>query len=154
VFAGTLPQPESPAAGTSPGGTETILIVDDEPEIRDMGTELLTALGYRTIVAEDGEVACRIFRERGKEIRLVLLDIIMPKMGGRETFRTLRKLAPGLPVLLSSGYSVEGLAQKILDEGANGFIRKPYGLPELARMIRSILDTVRPNVSDQAGTGA
>lgn len=147
-------QPESPAAGTYPGGTETILIVDDEPEIRDMGTELLTALGYRTIAAEDGEVACRIFRERGKEIRLVLLDIIMPKMGGRETFRTLRKLAPGLPVLLSSGYSVEGLAQKILDEGANGFIQKPYGLPELARMIRSILDTVRPNVSDQAGTGA
>jgi PAS domain S-box-containing protein len=146
-------QSENPAA-IYPRGTETILIVDDEPEIRDMGTELLTALGYRTIVAEDGEVACRIFRERGKEISLVLLDIIMPKMGGRETFHTLRKLAPGLPVLLSSGYSVEGLAQKILDEGANGFIQKPYGLQEISRMIRAILDTVGPNVSGQAGTGA
>jgi len=146
-------QSENPAA-IYPRGTETILIVDDEPEIRDMGTELLTALGYRTIVAEDGEVACRIFRERGKEISLVLLDIIMPKMGGRDTFHTLRKLAPGLPVLLSSGYPVEGLAQKILDEGANGFIQKPYGLTEIAKMIRSILDTVRPNASDQAGTVA
>ncbi|MDA8123390.1 MAG: MEDS domain-containing protein [Deltaproteobacteria bacterium] len=147
-------RPGSPDAGFCPRGTETILIVDDEPEIRDMGTELLTALGYRTIVAEDGEVACRIFRERGGEIDLVLLDIIMPKMGGRETFHTLRKLAPGLPVLLSSGYSVEGLAQKILDEGANGFIQKPYGLQEISRMIRSILDTVGPDASGQAGTGA
>lgn len=140
--------------GACPGGTETILIVDDEPEIREMGSQLLTALGYGTIVAEDGEVACRIFRERGEEIRLVLLDIIMPKMGGRETFHNLRRLRPGVPVLLSSGYSVEGLAQKILDEGANGFIQKPYGLPDLARMIRAILDTVRPSLSNHAGTGA
>ncbi len=147
-------QPECHAAGAYPKGAETIFIVDDEPVIREMGEELLTALGYRTIVAEDGETACRIFRQRGKEISLVLLDVIMPKMGGRETFHTLRKLAPGLPVLLSSGYSVEGLAQKILDEGANGFIRKPYGLQEISRMIRSILDKTRPNASGQAGTGA
>lgn len=135
-------------AGPSPRGTETVLIVDDEPEIREVGSELLSALGYRTITAEDGEVACRIYRERGREIRLVLLDIIMPRMGGRETFRALRKLTPGLPVLLSSGYSVDGLAQEILDEGANGFIQKPYGMSELARKIRGVLD------AGQAGTGA
>ena len=131
-----------------------ILIVDDEPEIREVGSMLLSALGYRTITAEDGDVACRIFRERSREIRLVLLDIIMPRMGGRETFRALRKMAPNLPVLLSSGYSVEGLAQKILDEGANGFIQKPYSLSELAGTIRGILDAVRPGPVDQAGTGA
>ncbi|MBI5342033.1 MAG: PAS domain S-box protein [Deltaproteobacteria bacterium] len=137
-----------------PRGTETILIVDDEPEIREVGCELLSALGYRPIAAEDGEDACRVFREKGGEIRLVLLDIVMPKMGGRETFRELRKMAPGLPVLLSSGYSVEGLAREILDEGANGFLHKPYGLPELARTIRRILDEGWPELPFQTGTGA
>jgi PAS domain S-box-containing protein len=137
-----------------PRGMETILIVDDEPEIREVGCELLSALGYRPIAAEDGEDACRIFREKGGEIRLVLLDIVMPKMGGRETFRELRKMAPGLPVLLSSGYSVEGLAREILDEGANGFLQKPYGLPELARTIRRILDEGWPELPFQTGTGA
>ncbi|MBI5420665.1 MAG: PAS domain S-box protein [Deltaproteobacteria bacterium] len=131
-----------------PKGTEKILIVDDEPEIREMGCALLRTLGYRTLVAEDGAAACRLFREGGEAIDLVLLDIMMPKMGGRETFRELRRLAPGLPVLLSSGYTVEGLAQEILNEGANGFIQKPYGLSELARTIRRILD------AGQTATGA
>jgi len=143
-----------PPAVLSPGGTETILVVDDDPEIREVASALLSALGYRTITADDGDAACRVYRERGSEIRLVLLDIIMPKMGGRETFRVLREMAPGLPVLLSSGYSVEGLAQEILDEGANGFIQKPYSLPELAGMIRRILDAVRPGPAGQTGTGA
>ncbi|MBF8259828.1 MAG: Signal transduction histidine kinase, nitrogen specific, NtrB, partial [Actinobacteria bacterium] len=143
-----------PPAAPSPGGTETILIVDDQPEIREVASALLSALGYRTITAEDGEAACRVYRERSHEIRLVLLDIIMPRMGGRETFRILRKLAPGLPILLSSGYTVEGLAQGILNEGANGFIQKPYSLSELAGMIRGILDAVRPGPADHAGTGA
>jgi len=138
---------------TCPKGTETILIVDDDPEIREMGRELLSALGYRTITAEDGEDACRIFQEHRGGIGLVLLDIIMPKMGGREAFRALRKLSPGLPVLLSSGYSVEGLAREILEEGANGFIQKPYGLPELARTIRRILDAGRSPLAGQTGTG-
>jgi len=148
-----IPAPPPPAE-TYPKGTETILIVDDEPVIREMGSELLGALGYRTIPAEDGEAACRIFQEHRGEIGLVLLDIIMPKMGGKETFRALRKLSPGLPVLLSSGYSVEGLAQEILEEGANGFIQKPYGLPELARTIRRILDAARSPLTGQTGTGA
>jgi PAS domain S-box-containing protein len=133
-----------PRGNACPRGTETVLVVDDEPEIREMESELLGALGYRAITAEDGNAACRIYREHRGEIDMVLLDIIMPKMGGRETFRALRKMSPGLPVLLSSGFSVEGLAQEILEEGANGFIQKPYTLPELARTIRGILDPVRP----------
>jgi len=143
---------EKSPAGTHPGGAETILIVDDEPDIREMDSQLLSALGYRTITAEDGEVASRIFRERGREIGLVLLDIIMPRMGGKGTFRTLRQMAPALPVLLTSGYTVEGLAQEILNEGANGFIQKPYRLSELAGTIREILD--KSASAGQAGRGA
>ena len=131
--------PQEPAAG----GTGTILLVDDEPAIRDMGKEMLTALGYDVLLAEDGEAACRIFAEHGRGIALVLLDIVMPKMGGKETFASIRRMAPRIPVLLSSGYTVEGVAQEILDEGADGFIQKPYRMSDLARVLHSILDSVR-----------
>jgi len=127
-----------------PKGVGTILVVDDEAGIRDMANELLSSLGYATLLAEDGEAACRIFRERGGEIDLVLLDIIMPKMGGKETFEALRALSPSLPILLSSGYTVEGMAQEILDKGADGFLQKPYSLSELARAVRGILDSRLP----------
>ena len=70
---------------------------------------------------------------------IALQDIVMPKMGGKETFEALREISPSLPVLLSSGYTLEGVAQEILDKGANGFIQKPYGLSELARAVRGIL---------------
>jgi PAS domain S-box-containing protein len=122
-----------------PKGTETVLLVDDEPALREMAESMLCALGYRTFVAGDGEAACRLFREHAGEIALVILDIIMPKMGGREAFREMRRMKPGIPVLLSSGYSVEGLVQEILSEGANGFLPKPYGLSQVARAIRRVL---------------
>ena len=141
-----LPAVSSPAAalpeaagGPYPKGTETVLLVDDEPALREMAESMLAALGYRTFVAEDGEAACRIFREHAGEIDLVILDIIMPKMGGREAFREMRRLKPKIPVLLSSGYSVEGLVRQILAEGADGFLPKPYGLSQVARAIRRVL---------------
>jgi PAS domain S-box-containing protein len=127
------------AADPYPKGTETVLLVDDEPALREMAESMLCALGYRTFVAEDGEAACRMFREHAGEIDLVVLDIIMPKMGGREAFREMRRVKPGIPVLLSSGYSVEGVVQEILSEGANGFLPKPYGLSQVARAIRRVL---------------
>ncbi|MGE5190464.1 MAG: MEDS domain-containing protein [Gemmatimonadota bacterium] len=123
-----------------PKGSGTVLVVDDEPGIREMARELLAALGYDAVTAEDGQAACRIVRERGATVALVLLDIVMPGMGGKETFEALRALSPSLPILLSSGYSVEGVAQEILDKGADGFIQKPYGLSELARAVRGALD--------------
>ncbi|MGE5663465.1 MAG: MEDS domain-containing protein [Deltaproteobacteria bacterium] len=123
-----------------PKGSGTILVVDDEPGIREMARELLSALGYDTLPAEDGQAACRTVAERGAGIALVLLDIVMPRMGGKETFEALRELSPSLPILLSSGYTLEGVAQEILDKGANGFIQKPYGLSELARAVRGVLD--------------
>jgi PAS domain S-box-containing protein len=136
----------SPDAETDPypKGTETVLLVEDEPALREMGESMLQALGYRTCAAEDGEAACRLFSERKDEIALVVLDIVMPRMGGREAFREMRRMKPGIPVLLSSGYSMEGVVQEMLAEGANGFLPKPYGLSQVARAIRKALsaDTV------------
>jgi PAS domain S-box-containing protein len=136
-----------------PRGSETILVVDDEPAVRDMCEALLSALGYRAILAEDGEAACRVYRERGREVDLVLLDLVMPRMGGRETFRALRAMDPGVRVLLSSGYARQGEAQEILDGGARGFLQKPYGISELARTVRGILDADR-EATYQRETGA
>jgi PAS domain S-box-containing protein len=136
-----------------PRGSETILVVDDEPAVRDMCEALLSALGYRAIPAEDGEAACHIYRERGGEIDLILLDLVMPRMGGRETFHALRGMDPGVRVLLSSGYAQQGAAQEILDGGARGFLQKPYGISELARTIRGILDADKEGAY-QRGTGA
>ncbi len=130
----------APAVEPLARGAGTILIVDDEASIREMARDLLTSLGYDTLVAEDGEVACRIFRERRGGIALVLLDIVMPRMGGKETFETLRSLSPSLPILLSSGYMPEGDAQELLARGADGFIQKPYSLSELAAAVRRALD--------------
>ncbi len=132
-------KPEIPVAPPA-RGAGTILIVDDEPSIREMARDLLSSLGYDTLLAEDGEVACRIFRERRGGIALVLLDIVMPKMGGKETFETLRSLSPSLPILLTSGYTPEGDAQELLAKGADGFIQKPYSLSELAAAVRRALD--------------
>ena len=124
-----------------PKGTETVLVVDDEPALREMAESMLQALGYRTFAAEDGEAACRLFRERSGEIDLVLLDIVMPKMGGPGAYRALREMKPGIPVLLSSGYSVEEVVQEILAEGANGFLPKPYGLSQIARAVRKAISS-------------
>jgi len=115
--------------------------VDDEPALREMAESMLQALGYRTFAAEDGEAACRLFRERSGEIDLVLLDIVMPKMGGPGAYRALREMKPGIPVLLSSGYSVEEVVQEILAEGANGFLPKPYGLSQIARAVRKAISS-------------
>ncbi len=132
-------RPELPAEPLA-RGAGTILIVDDEPSIREMARDLLSSLGYDTLVAEDGEVACRIFREREGRITLVLLDIVMPRMGGKETFEALRALAPSLPIVLSSGYTPDRLTRELLDKGADGFLQKPYSLSELARAVRKALD--------------
>ena len=135
-----LPDSEKDSeADPYPKGTETVLVVDDEPALREMSESMLQALGYTTLSASDGDAACRLFRERTRRIDLVLLDIVMPKMGGPETFHALRLMAPGIPVILSSGYSVEGVVQGLLAEGANGFLPKPYGLSQVARAVRKVL---------------
>ncbi|MEW6669217.1 MAG: PAS domain S-box protein [Thermodesulfobacteriota bacterium] len=123
-----------------PRGTETILLVDDETMILDVGEGMLGALGYKVLLARSGSEAVTCYREKAGEVDVVILDMIMPKMGGGETYDALKKLHPGVKVLLSSGYSIDGQAQEILDRGCYGFVQKPFNLPTLARKLREILD--------------
>ena len=120
-------------------GRETILVVDDDESIADVTKEILTSLGYRVMTAGSGQEAVAIYMEKGKEIDLVILDMIMPGMGGGKTFIALREIDSGVKVILSSGYSADGEAQQILERGCNSFIQKPFRVAELSKKIRDVL---------------
>jgi PAS domain S-box-containing protein len=121
-------------------GKETILFVDDEEMIVDVGKDMLESMGYTVITAGSGKAALEIYVERMKDIDLVILDLIMPEMGGEATFEKLKEINPQVKVLLSSGYSINGLADKLLTLGCRGFIQKPYSIKELSARIRETLD--------------
>ena len=121
-------------------GKETLLLVDDEPMILDVGRGLLSELGYRVITTENGQEAVEIYRSRQTEIQMVVMDMIMPGMGGGETFDRLKEINSGVKVLLSSGYSINGQAASILERGCDGFIQKPFNMQQLSVKVREILD--------------
>jgi len=121
-------------------GSETILLIDDEEMIREVGGEMLLDLGYQVLVAGSGEEGLQIYETKSVPIDLVILDLIMPGTGGKETFDRLRKMDPQAKVLLASGYSVDGQATAILQRGCNGFIQKPFDMKQLSRKIREVLE--------------
>jgi two-component system cell cycle sensor histidine kinase/response regulator CckA len=121
-------------------GTETILFVDDEEMIRNVGRELLEELGYKVLIARDGEEAVNIYKANKDGVDLVILDMIMPGTGGGEAYDRLKEIDPGIRVLLSSGYSINGEAAKILERGCSGFIQKPFNMQGLSTKIREVMD--------------
>ena len=123
-----------------PGGTETILFIDDEDEILAVGRKILAGLGYQVITARDGKTSLEIYADKGDRIDLVVLDYVMPGMGGREVFEALRQIDPDVRVLLSSGYSSNNQVAQMLERGCKGFIQKPYDAVRMARKMREILD--------------
>lgn len=121
-------------------GAETILLVEDEDMISKVGQEMLEQLGYRVIVARNGKQAVDVVMKQGDGIDLVILDLIMPEMRGDKAFDLIREIQPDLPVILSSGYSLNGQANAIMQKGCNDFIQKPFNIEELSHKIRGILD--------------
>ncbi len=126
-------------------GTETILIVDDEPVILNVARDLLQALGYKIHTAQDGATALDIYEQSMNKIDLVILDMVMPEMGGGEIFDELKKINPGVKVLLSSGYSINGQASRIISRGCVGFIQKPFTIRDIASQLRKIFDVKSGN---------
>jgi CheY-like chemotaxis protein len=131
----------TPAARTpASAGNETVLLVEDEETILRVAREALTALGYRVITASDGVRALELVKRTLEPIDLVITDVVMPQMGGRELVTRLLALQPGLRILFSSGYSENAIsADGVLDEGIN-FLQKPYTPTMLARRVREALD--------------
>jgi PAS domain S-box-containing protein len=121
-------------------GTETILFVDDEDMIIQVGQDMIESLGYEVLIAENGKEAVEIYEKNMEKIDMVMLDIIMPVMDGGETYDKLKEINPDIKVLLSSGYGINGQATEIMDRGCNGFIQKPFNMRALSKKIGDILD--------------
>jgi len=121
-------------------GIETLLLVDDEDMIVDVGCGIIEKLGYKSLTAKSGEEAIGIYKKNHDKIDMVIIDMIMPDMGGGETYDKLKEINPDVKVLLSSGYSINGQATEILERGCNGFIQKPFNMADLSKKIREILD--------------
>ena len=119
-------------------GGGIVLVVDDDEMIRDLATTALEQLGFSTLEAEDGAEAVALFRERHAEIKCVLLDLMMPNMGGAEAFEELRKIRAEVPVILSSGYSEEKSTEQLGGRLA-GFLQKPYRLAALKQKLQEVL---------------
>ena len=120
-------------------GSATILLVDDEEMILEVGGAMLESLGYDVITAHGGEEAIKALRQKDCEVDLVILDMIMPGFDGGKAFDCIRELKPGLPVILSSGYSMEGKAAEILKRGCDGFLQKPFKMADLGKKASEIL---------------
>ena len=118
----------------------TILFVDDEDIISEVGEALLKELGFRVMLAGNGEEAIDIYKQHWNEIDMVMLDMIMPDISGGETYDFLKGINSKIKVLLSTGYSLNGHATEILERGCDGFIQKPFNLNQLSRSIREVLD--------------
>jgi len=120
-------------------GTETILLVDDEEMILDVGSQVLKKLGYEVLTARDGKEAIEVYQQNRQKVAMIILDLIMPEMGGGETYDRLKEIDPNVKVLLSSGYSLDGQATEILNRGCNGFLQKPFSMRDLSQKLREII---------------
>jgi len=121
-------------------GTETILLVDDDDRIRPMGRQMIEMGGYKVLIAKSGEEALEIYSTHKEEIALVILDVIMPGMGGKRCLEELLRMDLDVRVVFASGYSSNGLALGEGSTGARGFVSKPYDAKEILTAIRRVLD--------------
>jgi signal transduction histidine kinase len=122
-----------------PAGTGTVLVVDDDELVRRSVASALRSLGYDTLEAEGGSQALDVYRERRRDLRAVVLDMVMPGMNGRATLAAMRAVNPEIPVLLMSGYTINEDIQAVLDDGASGFLSKPYSVEMLARSLADVI---------------
>ncbi|MBW2366438.1 MAG: PAS domain S-box protein [Deltaproteobacteria bacterium] len=124
-------------------GEETVLLIDDEPMIVDIGSQMLKQMGYHALTALSGAKGLKIYEEYRRQVNLVILDMVMPKMSGEDTFRAIREIDPNAKVILSSGYDLDSKASELLNSGCLGFIQKPFNLSQLSAKIREVLDQTR-----------
>ena len=122
-----------------PSNGGTILLVDDDPAVREVGTQMVDGLGFRCLTAANGQEGLEVFRKHKAEIDCVILDLTMPEMGGEEVFRELRRLQSDVCVILSSGYNEEDVTQRFIGQGLAGFVQKPYTSSKLRITLNRVL---------------
>ncbi|NLF95796.1 MAG: response regulator [Candidatus Riflebacteria bacterium] len=120
-------------------GKGNILLVDDETVVREATARMLEDLGYKVLECRDGEEAVDLFRAVSQDVDAVVLDMVMPRLAGPETFEAMRAINPNVKILLASGFSINGAASRLLKAGAAGFLQKPYQIEELSQKLHEIL---------------
>lgn len=123
------------------GRCRKILLVDDEPVVLDVASEMLISMGFDVLLASNGAEALEIFSRRGEEISLVILDLIMPLMDGWKAFKAIKALDPRVKILVTSGYSDDLEAARIVEMGCNGSLQKPFSMRNLREALEGILST-------------
>jgi len=140
AFKGVRIEEEEVVVKPQTGNRELILVIDDEETVRNLAREILEKNGYRTLLASNGEEGVELYKTYREEIKLVIVDMIMPKLGGLETFQGLKATDKSVKALLSTGYNHSERVQEILDSGVRGFIKKPYNMNELLLQVRRTID--------------
>ncbi len=139
----TVSEPQSPVVEDDKpvgGGQEILLVVEDHAGLRELAYETLAGLGYRVLIASDGEEAVQMFQAHRDEINLVLLDVMLPKLNGPEIYARIHDEKPDLPVIFATGYSPDmALLQKVQEKNLP-MLQKPYSPRDLARKVRETLD--------------
>jgi CheY-like chemotaxis protein len=125
------------------GAREYLLLVEDEPDVADVASDMLADEGYRVIIAHDGFEALKIYEQMSKQIGLVILDYFLPVIDGDAVFEELKTINPHVDVVLSSGFAEQSKVGSMLAQGLRGFIPKPYGRAKLLEQVRSTLDAAR-----------
>jgi len=125
-------------------GTGMILVIDDEEIMQQLLAEMLEEMGFQVLPAHDGMEGLEIYRKRWREIALVIVDMIMPRLSGRETFVAMKEINPSIKAILSTGFSKDGEVRETLEQGVAGFIQKPFKADELSEVIASVLSVEAP----------
>jgi signal transduction histidine kinase/ActR/RegA family two-component response regulator len=121
-------------------GTETILLVDDEEMVRDLGKRILERSGYTVLTVANGKQAVNLYRKQRETISLVILDLVMPQMGGKQCLEQLLEINAQVKVLVTSGYAAAGRTTEAIESGARGFVAKPYNVKAMLEAVREVLD--------------
>src|SRR5690606_19429156 len=132
-------------------GTGRIMVIDDESVVRNLASSMLKELGYEVVTFEDPVAAVEFFENHASEIGLVIVDMVMPRMNGRECFEALKKRDPGIPVILSSGYGQDTAIQETMREGLSGFVQKPYRLQTLSNAVAAAIRSTEASSPPKQG---
>jgi len=133
-----IPYASPPPAPAGPG-KGTILLVDDQEPVRDVCSAMLRTLGYRVVTASDGREGLAYYRDAWRDIDVVIVDMVMPVLGGPECFRGMKEVNPEVRAILATGYSLEGAVQEVMNEGVLGFIQKPFRMEQLSQVVTAAI---------------
>ncbi len=123
-----------------PGGHETILVVEDNEQVRDLANLILTGAGYQVLQAADGEEGISVYEQHAEDINLVIMDVVMPKLGGRDAAERIQAKYPDAPIIFTSGYAADSPQTKFIEDLSLPIIPKPYGTDMLRAQVRAVLD--------------